>query len=96
MSKQAEPARLIGEALGRPVRHVEVLPEQARDAMVKQGMPAFAAELLADMYLGFREGRMVPAEQRSEQTRAPTTLDSFARSVRRPAVPKYMAPSVPR
>jgi uncharacterized protein YbjT (DUF2867 family) len=82
----ATAARIIGEAIGRPVRHVVVSPEDARQAMIGQGLPAFAADLLADMYQGCREGRMVPAEPRSPETTTPTTLRRFAAEVLCPAV----------
>jgi uncharacterized protein YbjT (DUF2867 family) len=45
---QAEQARLIGEAIGRPVRWQELAPEQARQQLVAAwGDPAFADSALA-------------------------------------------------
>lgn len=88
----ATAARIIGEAIGRPVRHVEVSPEDARQAMIGHGMPPFVADLLADMYQGCREGRMVPAEPRSPETTTPTTLRQFAAEVLRPAVQAAVEP----
>ena len=82
----ASAARVISDAIGRPVRHVEVTPDEARLAMVQQGLPAFVADLLADMYRGFREGRMVRAEPRSPETTTPTTLRRFAFEILKPAV----------
>lgn len=79
-------ARIIGEATGRPVRHIEVSPEDARQAMIGQGLPTFVADLLADMYQGFREGRMVPSEPRSPETTTATTLRQFVVEVLGPAL----------
>lgn len=41
-----ERARLIGEAVGRPVRLEEITPDRARSAMVVGGMPAAVADTL--------------------------------------------------
>jgi uncharacterized protein YbjT (DUF2867 family) len=82
----AAAAAVIADAIGRPVRHVEVSPQDARQAMIGQGLPAFVADLLAEMYQGCREGRMTPAEPRSTDTTTRTTLRQFAEEVLRPAV----------
>ncbi|MGW0702203.1 SDR family oxidoreductase [Streptomyces sp. NPDC002867] len=56
---QAEQARRIGAAVGRPVRYEEVSPATARERMLRDGVPAE----LADMSLRFHAGRVgVPAE----------------------------------
>src|SRR5689334_22483953 len=70
----ASAARTIGETIGRPVRHVEVVPEEAQVAMIQQGLPGFVVELLAEMYQGFREGQIMSAEPRGPETTTPTTL----------------------
>lgn len=87
-------ARVIGEAIGRPVRHVEVTPEAARQGMIAQGLPPFVANLLADMYQGFREGRVVRAEPRTPETTTPTSLSRFAGEVLRPAIAAFEATAV--
>ena len=51
--------------------------------MIQQGLPEFVADLLADMYRGFRESRTVRAEPRSQAPTTPTTLQQFAFEVLR-------------
>jgi uncharacterized protein YbjT (DUF2867 family) len=43
---QYEKVRLIGEAVGRPLRFEEIPPEEARRAMVERGLPAEVADVL--------------------------------------------------
>lgn len=82
----ARAAEIIGEGIGRPVKYVEVTVDQAKQGMLKAGLPNFMVELLGEMYTGFREGRMVPAEPRTAETTTPTSLLEFARRVLKPAV----------
>lgn len=46
----AEQVRLIGAAVGRPVRYVEIPPGEARQAMAGSGMPAEAVDTLLRMF----------------------------------------------
>ncbi|WP_369146278.1 SDR family oxidoreductase [Streptomyces sp. R44] len=56
---QAEQARRIGQAIGRPVRYEELAPAAAREEMLRNGVPA----AFADMLLAFQAGLVgVPAE----------------------------------
>ncbi|MFF8971298.1 SDR family oxidoreductase [Streptomyces sp. NPDC014995] len=56
---QAEQARRIGEAIGRPVRYEELAPDVAREQMIRNQVPAD----FADMLLSFQAGLVgVPAE----------------------------------
>ncbi|MEU9310355.1 SDR family oxidoreductase [Streptomyces sp. NPDC048256] len=56
---QAEQARRIGEAVGRPVRYEELTPEAAREQMIENRVPAE----FADMLLTFQAGLVgVPAD----------------------------------
>lgn len=45
-----EQVRVLGAVLGRPLRFVELRPEQARAAMVEDGFPARTAEALLQLY----------------------------------------------
>lgn len=82
----SQAAQIIGEGIGRPVKNVEVTVEQAKKGMLDAGMPNFLVDLLADMYTGFREGRMDRAEPRSPETTTKTRLLEFSREVLKPAV----------
>lgn len=82
----ATAAEIVGKALGRPVRHVEVSIDAARQAMLEAGVPEHVVELLAELYAGIRDGRVARAEPRTAETTTPTTLLEFARQVLKPAV----------
>ncbi|MER5310198.1 SDR family oxidoreductase [Streptomyces sp. NPDC002773] len=76
---QAEQARRIGEAVGRPVRYEELAPEVAREQMIRDQVPAE----FADMLLDFQAGLVgVPADVTAtveEVTGRPArTLDEWA------------------
>jgi uncharacterized protein YbjT (DUF2867 family) len=82
----AELEGIFTQALGRPVKYVQVTLEDARKGMVGAGVPAWMADIFAEMYGGIGEGRMDPAEPRSAQTTTPTSLAQWAREVLKPAV----------
>ncbi|MFJ8657770.1 SDR family oxidoreductase [Streptomyces sp. NPDC093795] len=76
---QAEQARRIGAAVGRPVRYEELAPEVAREQMIRDQVPAE----FADMLLDFQAGLVgVPADVTAtveEVTGHPArTLDEWA------------------
>jgi uncharacterized protein YbjT (DUF2867 family) len=79
-------AQIIGSAVGRPVRYVEVTSEQAMAGMVEAGMPASFAALLSEMYDGLLSGRIARTQPRSAATTTRTTLAQFARYALKPAV----------
>lgn len=43
--------RLLGEALGRELEYVEIPPDAAREAMVREGVPAAIADALLQYYV---------------------------------------------
>jgi uncharacterized protein YbjT (DUF2867 family) len=77
-------AKAIGDAIGKPVAHVQVTLEQAEQAMLQMGMPDFIVAMFTEMNRAVLSGRMIPAEQRSEQTTTPTTLATFIADTLRP------------
>jgi uncharacterized protein YbjT (DUF2867 family) len=79
-------ADIVGEALGRPVRHVEISVEQMRQRMLAAGLPDFVAATYAEFFQAIRDGRMAAAEPRSPETTTPTSLHDFARSALLPAL----------
>lgn len=86
-----EAARIIGQALERPVEYVQVSLDQARAGMLSAGMPELAANLYTEMYAAMNEGRMIPSEPRDAGSTTPTDLATFARSVLRPALAELAA-----
>lgn len=87
-------AEILGEALGRPLRYVEVTLDQARQGMLQAGFPDFAADAYTALYRGVVEGTMETAEPRTANTTTPTTLATFADEELKPAVEKAGVPSV--
>jgi len=51
-----EVASLFSKVLGRTVRYVGMSDEEARDALLKRGMPAFQADALIESRAAYREG----------------------------------------
>jgi uncharacterized protein YbjT (DUF2867 family) len=49
-------ARQIGEATGKPVKYVDIPPEEARKAMLGMGMPSWAVDDMVGMYGFFAAG----------------------------------------
>ena len=72
--------------LGKPVQNIETTIDQARGALSGMGMPDFIVEIILEMYVAFREGRLDQAEPRTPDTTTPTTLAEFARTTLAPAV----------
>jgi len=81
-----EAAAIISSALGKPVKNIETTIEQARGALKGMGMPDFIVEIILEMYVAFREGRLDQAEPRTPDTTTPTTLAQFARTTLVPAI----------
>lgn len=79
-------AQIIGEALGRPVHFVQVTGEQAKQAMLGTGLPAYVADAFVEMYGAMGSGVFQQAEPRSPETTTPTTLQRFAADTLRPAI----------
>lgn len=53
----AEAAATLSAALGKPVQYIAVTPDQAREAMLGSGMPAWLASDLANMFGYFATGQ---------------------------------------
>ena len=81
-----EAAAIISSALGKPVKNIETTIDQARGALSGMGMPDFIVEIILEMYVAFREGRLDQAEPRTPDTTTPTTLAEFARTTLVPAI----------
>ena len=81
-----EAAAIISSVLGKPVKNIETTIDQARGALSGMGMPDFIVEIILEMYVAFREGRLDQAEPRTPDTTTPTTLAQFARTTLVPAI----------
>lgn len=81
-----EAAAIIGQALGREVKHVRISPEQAREFMTGAGLSDHVADMMLEMYAAMESGYLQSEFPRSNQSTTPTTLEEFARQVLGPAV----------
>ncbi len=81
-----EAAIAIGRGLDRPVVHVRVPEEQARQALRAGGLSEYVAEMVLELYRAIESGRLRPAEPRTAETTTPTTLEQFSRAVLKPLV----------
>jgi uncharacterized protein YbjT (DUF2867 family) len=79
-------AQTIGEALGRPVRFVQVTGDQAKQAMLGGGLPAYVAEAFVEMYAAMGSGVFQQAEPRTPETTTQTTLRQFTTDTLKPAL----------
>lgn len=87
----AQATAIVSEALGRPVKYVQVTLEDARKGMLGVGIPPWLADIFTEMYGAVLDGRLDPAEPRSRETTTPTPLARFARDVLKPAVDSVSA-----
>ncbi|MBP2400596.1 NmrA family NAD(P)-binding protein [Streptomyces syringium] len=75
-------ARILTEALGRPVRLNPVSDDATRDALRAAGLPAAAVEGIVGMTTGSRD--LVPEQSRDLLTTTPTPLSGWAHAQLRP------------
>jgi len=52
----AEMAEQLSQAVGKPIRHVDVSPEVMKEALIKNGLPVWQAEGVAEDYEHYRKG----------------------------------------
>lgn len=81
-----EAAAEIAAGLLRPVTHLRVSREQARDAMVGKGVRPGFADLVLDLYEAVERGELVAEEPRSVASTTPTRLRDWACDVLGPLV----------
>ena len=76
-----EVAAKLSAATGKPVRYVNVPPEDARQAQLAAGMPPYLADALFELFAERRNGKeaKVWADAGALLGRPPTSFDEFAR-----------------
>ncbi len=77
----AEVAEKLSAATGKPIRYVDVPPEDARQARLAAGLPPFLAEGLDELFAERRKGKESRVWPTIEEVFGwrPTTFDEFAR-----------------
>jgi uncharacterized protein YbjT (DUF2867 family) len=82
----AEATRILGAAIGKPgLKYVQFPYEDARKAMIGNGLSPSYADAMMQIARSFNEGKIGPEEKRTAGNTTPTTLEQFARDVFRPA-----------
>lgn len=81
-----EAATLIGEAIGKPVKHVQVTPAQMREAIRGLGASHDVTDRFVELYAAIASGLMRPEFPRGAEQTTPTTFADFARTVLAPAL----------
>jgi uncharacterized protein YbjT (DUF2867 family) len=74
-------AQMIGEALGSPVRHVRVEPDQAREAFVSIGASEDVASRMVQMYESIENGHLKQKLPRTYTSTTPTEFHQFCAAV---------------
>jgi uncharacterized protein YbjT (DUF2867 family) len=80
-----EAASIIGQAIGRPVHHVQITDDQARQSLLAMGASANVADRMVEMYEGINHDLMLQQPPENQKT-TPTTFEQFAASQIRPAM----------
>jgi uncharacterized protein YbjT (DUF2867 family) len=76
----AEVAEKLSAATGKPIRYVNVAPEDARKAQLAAGMPPYLADALAELFAERRRGKEAQVSPMAQTLlgRRPTSFDEFA------------------
>ncbi len=76
----AEMASTVSEALGRPVRFVDIAPEVMRDSLARLGFPDWQADGLIEDYAHYRRGEAagITTGVRDATGNEPRSFDRFA------------------
>ncbi|MCU0611954.1 MAG: NmrA family NAD(P)-binding protein [Candidatus Eisenbacteria bacterium] len=81
-----EMASTVSSLIGRPVKHVPVTPEQARESLVKMGIGEDMARQYVELYQSFESGFITRGLPPQPDMRGPTTFAQFARELILPAL----------
>jgi len=87
-----EVAETVGEVLGRKMVYIKCDRQEARDAMLVNGMSENAADLMLEMYEAVESGKMRTTQPRSDETTTTTTLSEFVREVIVPHISEPVTP----
>jgi uncharacterized protein YbjT (DUF2867 family) len=76
----AEVAEKLSSATGKPIRYVNIAPEEARKAQLAAGVPPYTADALAELFAERRKGKESKVWPDIEDIlgRRATTFDQFA------------------
>jgi len=81
-----ECAKIISRTIGKEVKHVQVPPAKAKEAMIAMGATENVADTMLEMEAGFQAGKIKDEAKRSPETTTPTTFETFVKNVLLPAL----------
>ncbi|MCA8913539.1 MAG: NmrA family NAD(P)-binding protein [Planctomycetes bacterium] len=81
-----EVAKIIGEAAGKDIKHVQVPGEATLQGMQQMGINENTARTYLEMYEAVPKGLLKPEAARNEKSTTPTTFEEFARQAIVPAL----------
>jgi hypothetical protein len=75
-----EQVAILANALGKPIKSIDVPAESAVQGMLRAGLPAPVAAAVAQSFAAIREGRMAMVKDTVKQVtgRPPRTFQSWA------------------
>ena len=79
----AEATKILGESIGKPLKHVQITPDQAYQTFIALGASPGFAKALVEMYQALSKPNAI-AEPRTPETTTPTTLREWSDAVLRP------------
>ena len=90
-----EIARKLSAAVGREVKYIAITPQQQRDAMLKAGVPQYAADAILDLQRFYDAGEAARVSGDVERVtgRRATGFDQFARDFAAAFKPEVAAAS---
>jgi uncharacterized protein YbjT (DUF2867 family) len=90
-----EVARKLSAALGREIKYIAITPEQQREAMLKAGVPQYAADAILDLQRYYDAGNAARVSPDVERVigRKATSFDQFARDFAAAFKPQVAAAS---
>lgn len=81
---QGDVAAAVGQAIGKPVRHVQISPDVVEQGMRQAGLSPSVVATFMEMARGAAQGLVAP-EPGQPLEQAPTTFETWAKSVFAPA-----------
>src|SRR5262245_39936892 len=79
----AEATKILSDSIGKPVKYVQITPDQAYQAFLGMGASPGFAKALVEMYQALSKPNAI-AESRTPETTTPTTLREWSDEVFRP------------
>ncbi len=81
----ADAAKILSDSIGKPVRHIQITPDQAYQTFLSLGASPGFAKAYVEMFQALAQPGAVE-ESRTPQTTTPTTLREWSDAILRPLI----------